>query len=77
MYKCILNNFEHDLLEQNQMEIEYQLYHLYDYSIFVSNIESFLKMYKYICHDYNRHLLRLEEKNQEYLCSILKFSRLP
>ncbi len=63
MYDCILNDFEHDLLEQNRMETECQLYHLYVHSIFVSNIRSFLKMYKYSCRDYNRHLLRLQEQN--------------
>jgi hypothetical protein len=57
-----LYDIEYDLFEQNQMEIEYQLYHLSVHSILASNIESFLKMYKYVYRDYNRHLLRLQEQ---------------
>jgi hypothetical protein len=53
------------------MEIEDQLYHLYVHSMFVSNIESFSKMYKYIDRDYNRHLLHLHEQNQGYLYNII------
>jgi hypothetical protein len=55
------------------MEIEYQLYHLYVHSIFVSNIESSLRMNKHIYCNYNKHLLRLYESNQGDVCNLSKF----
>ncbi len=39
------------LLEQNQMEIEDQLYHLYVHAMLVSSIELILEMYNYIYFD--------------------------
>jgi len=44
-----------NLFEQNQMEIEYQLYHLYVHSIFFSNFESFLRINKHIYRSKNRY----------------------
>jgi hypothetical protein len=47
------------------MDIQYQLYRLYDYTIFVSNTESFLKMNKHIYRHYNRHLIHLYAVNRK------------
>jgi len=57
----ILDDFQQNLLEQNQMGIEYRLYHLYVHSIFLSNIESFLKMHKYIYRCYIEYFVRLDK----------------
>ena len=46
-------------LEQNQMEIEYQLNYLYAHSMFVSNNVLILKMYIHIYLYYDHYLIHL------------------
>ncbi len=47
------------------METGYQLYHVYVRSMFVSNIQLILKMYKCIYQYYNHYLIHLYESDTE------------
>jgi hypothetical protein len=57
------------------METGYQLYHVYVRSMFVSNIQSILKMYKCIYPYYNHYLIHLYEGNKEAIVIKRNYSR--